>query len=357
MTRVIIAFALLATVLGGCASNSRTPIANSSHDVRAEISALGDRLRKFEEPSQFFEVSAEKPAKVVGKHGTIISIVPGDLTTENGKQIGEKILVELKELTDQSALLRANAQTVSNGKLLVSGGAYYINLTTDGQNLKLKEGKTLAASFPKLTDKEMSLFYGQRDSTGALNWQQAQQRFVSSPSTVSKERKGSDTSMSDLDAIFEYIDGESKRPLTQQEKDAIKQEQERSKLERKLYATIQLSQLGWINCDRFLDEPYRTDLKYSFDERDSVSSTIVYLVFKDLNSIMQNYSSFYGYGKEEKVFKNIPLSARARLIAISLKDGKMYGCKIDTTITPEIALKVNWRMINDNELTAFFTIE
>jgi hypothetical protein len=165
--------------LTSCDNKQTTSESKKSADARTELEKINSAYKQYEGPSQIFKVSADKATQINGKQGTIISINADDLMTENGQPLGKSIEVELKELTNQEQLLRANAQTTSNGQLLVSGGAYYVNMTSDGQQLKLKEGKTLSVEFPKLSNSEMSLFYGQRDSLGQLNWQQAEQKFES----------------------------------------------------------------------------------------------------------------------------------------------------------------------------------
>src|ERR1035438_1809197 len=110
----------------------------SQDDPKKEIANLNEFLTKFDEPSQVFKASTDKPIKVTGKQGTIIHINPSYLELENGKPPGKEVEIELKELTNAQQLLRANAQTVSDGNFIISGGAYYINVTSEGQNVKLK---------------------------------------------------------------------------------------------------------------------------------------------------------------------------------------------------------------------------
>ena len=130
----------LSLVLLACDNPDNKTSAKDQTNVsehRQETRKLNDYLKMFEEPSQTFTVSSSKPAQVKGKKGTTVSINPSDLETVDGRPVGNNIQIELKELTNQQQLLRANAQTVSNGQLLVSGGAYFINMTSDGQQLKL----------------------------------------------------------------------------------------------------------------------------------------------------------------------------------------------------------------------------
>jgi hypothetical protein len=60
---------------------------------------------------------------------------------------------------------------VSNGKVLISGGAFKIDINVGNESLVLKEGKTISVKFPKSTNEdEMQIFYGDRNEKGYLNW-------------------------------------------------------------------------------------------------------------------------------------------------------------------------------------------
>ncbi len=330
----ILGLLILATVgLTSCNNNQATSDNKPTPDAKTEIGIVNDFIKQYEEPSQIFKVKTDKPTQIKGKQGTIISINPTDLVTENGQPVGKNIEVELKELTNQDQLLRTNAQTTSNGELLVSGGAYFINMTSDGQQLKLKDGKSLSVEFPKITTNEMSLFYGQRDTLGQLNWLQAEQNFESKPKEKVKNVAQNDTiPMSEMDALLGFIEHESNRPLTPEEKKEIEEQKKNSALADKVYKAVELKQFGWINCDRFYDIPNKTNLQFAFSDKDSIVSAIVYLVFKDINSVMQ--SGYFAFRDKEYNlgFQNIPIGARTQLIAFSIKNGKTYAYKSDLTI-------------------------
>lgn len=356
----ILGFFVMATLgLASCRNNVATSddLNETSNevafDVKAEVAKMNEALKQYDEPSQFFKVSANKPAKVKGKQGTIISVNPANLETENGKPLGKNIDVELKELTNQQQLLRANAQTVSNGQLLVSGGAYFINMTSDGNQLKLKSGKTLSVEFPKITSEEMYLFYGKRDSLGQMNWEIDEELCFednepkvtnapveSTPPTLRLE-------VNDVDAVFDYADGEV-HEISKQE--ISKDEIATLKLNDKLYKTIELQQLGWINCDRFYDAPIQTDLHYAFN--DSIKAANVYLVFKDINSVMHNIFGFYDI--YDRTFSNIPVGARTKLIAVTVKNGKTYTYKSDLTIKTNEKIQLNLKETTAEDVAKLF---
>lgn len=352
----ILGLLILATFgLTSCNNNQSTSDSKPIPDVKTEIGKVNDFLKQYEEPSQIFKVSADKPTQVKGKQGTIISINPTDLLTENGQPVEKNIEVELKELTNQEQLLRTNAQTTSNGQLLVSGGAYFINMTSDGKQLKLKDGKSLSVEFPKITSNEMSLFYGQRDTLGQLNWQQAEQRFESKPNPVPASAPApAAPAVSEMHALLGYIKSEGDRPLTKEEKKAIEEQKKNSALADKVYKAIEVKQFGWINCDRFYEVPNKTNLQFAFNDKDSIVSANVYLVFKDINSVMQ--SGYFSFNNKEynSGFQNIPVGAKTQLIAFSIKNGKTYTYKSDLTIKPNETVQLPLNETSQDQVGKLF---
>lgn len=240
MTKALALLISVGFLISGC-DNPKTPQDvtdpnNATHN-KADIGKLNDALKKYEEPAQVFKVAASKPSIITGRKGTKIRINPADLVTESGKPLGQTINVELKELTNQGQLLRTNAQTVSDGKLLVSGGAYFINLTSDGEQLKLQAGKNLAVRFPKLSDKEMALFYGQKNDLGQLNWQKApgifkatRQLQPAADTAIHRNTKHANSNKADIDAIFEYIERGDTTMTPEERAKVAKLEQERGEM-------------------------------------------------------------------------------------------------------------------------------
>ncbi len=352
---------LILCALFGCNNSNSSTNENQAPNASVEFKKLNDFMGSLDKSSQIFTVLTNKPSKVKGKKGTILFINPNDLITENGQPLGKTIQVELKELTNQKDMLKANAPTVSNGRLLVSGGAYFINLSSDKNTLKLKEGKSMAVQFPKLAKSDMSLFYGERDSLGQLNWQEANQKFENKAITKAKSKldtvsSGSDSfsSNSDLDAIFKYVEEvDDKTPLNEAEKQLIKDETENEAF---AYAIIEVKKLGWINCDRFSNDDKLTNLQIEFNEKDNVQSANVFLLFKDINSVMQSsFTDFKGL-KYIAGFSNIPIGANTKLIAFTTKNGKTYSYKSNLTIYANKTVQIDFKETNKEEIENLFEI-
>lgn len=354
MTKTLTVFFSFFLLISGCNNPKGTKDnadQNNSANDKADIGKLNDILKKSEDPSQLFKVAAEKPSVVTGRKGTKISVNPKDLITESGKPLGENIEIELKELSNQGELISSNAQTTCDGKLLISGGAYFIGMTSNGEQLKLKEGKTLKVQFPKFSDKEMTLFYGQRNDLGQMNWQKANETFktkrppATTQSTADSVKPSSEYlgNESYIEAIMDYAD--SGYNPTPEEKERSLQQRKNNIVSQKVYDEIGISELGWINCDRFLEVENTTELYASFSPQDSIDNANVYLVFKDINSVIQEY---YHFDKSLK-FENMPIGYKARLIAYTVKAEKVFASSTDLTITKGQKLTLNLKEINDKD--------
>ena len=279
---------------------------------------------------------------VQGSKGSVIHINPEDLETLDGQPLGSDIKVELKELISNKDFVKNNVQTISDGKLLVSGGAYFINMSSDGRLLRLKEGKKLKIELPVLTDKKMILFYGQKDSLGGINWKPTEQKFglAGAPAVIENQKRiivENKPDSSQMDKIFDYLQSmDTTSPsMTIQQKEMAK---ENYRLDKKLYNAIEIDKFGWINCDRFLDNPNNTDLKIELDPKDSVECANVYFVFRDIKSVLQEYCGTNN-ARFTNMIENVPVGKNVRIIAYSIKGGKVLSFSNNYTIRQNDVLK------------------
>lgn len=318
-------------------------------DTEKDKQTLFDLLSKWEDKSQFFNVSSSKPSVVKGKKGTIIHLVPNNLELENGDKISGEIQVELKELTNQMDLARNNTQTISDGKLLISGGSYYINITSNGKKVNLKKGKTLEVGFPKITNRKMELFYGTRDSSNQMNWKVGQAKLASQISTekviVDTKSETVDIISGDIDAILAYTEnGEDNIP----KKDIAKIK----KIENTNYKNINLKQLGWINCDAFYNQTTE-NLSITFEEEKELTFVKSYIIFKDINSVL-NMDTFKNSNLKSEV--KLPINQKITMISFSYKDEKIYAGKIEYFTTKKGNIQISLKEVTEKEMERLFKI-
>jgi hypothetical protein len=336
-------------------------------DVAAETEKLNSVLRKFESKPQTFTVSASKKSAVTGKKGTLINIDPANLETEDGKPLGKNIEVELKELTNQFDLLKANAQTMSDGRLLVSGGAYNITMTSDGSKLRIKNGKTLKVQFPVIANEKMSLFYGQHDSLGHMNWEEAKQEMVRQEIPTKDSAKAFVTLGQPRRATAEnpIIGGGRFRntdPMVIYQKNGslmvgdttrmTKEERQKSIQEKKsyenLYATANISRLGWFNCDRLLNAE-ATNVKIQFPPSDSVFAAKIFLVFKNINSVVGANYFYNGKESPEIGIASAPVGYKAMLLAYTVKGEKIFADASDITVEKDMTITPKLRQMSEDD--------
>lgn len=318
------------------------------------LAQLDKLLSEISEKPQLLTTSSNKETVVRGEKGTVIHIDPEKLETLDGKPVGDEIEIELLEMTDNSSLILNNAQTVSNGQILVTGGAYYINMTSNGKQLKMKQGQGFEVEFPKLTENEMGLFLGERDSLGQINWIPTNDSFETKniPDAVEPTRPSPETAESrDLlqtetaflaDSIYApkpVLKGDETEEEYQDyliRKAAYDEQQKRIEFQRKTYEIVKLMNFGWINCDRFYSDPSpKTNIQVQVTN-DSLLSARVFAVFTDMNSVMAT-----SYWKDQKVtasFRNIPIGKELKIVALSIKDDTPYI--FETSITSKIDQKV-----------------
>lgn len=335
MYKLPVLFLLAIFSLASC-NNNQQKTDEIKITSKVESDKLNDFLKKFEEPPQTFQVATNKRILIECNQGTNILIDPFDLETESGGPVGKNIDIEVKELFTQQQFVKTGIQTVSDGRLLVSGGALYINLTSDGQKLKLKEGKTYSVQLPKISEEEMNLFYGQFDSTKNMNWKQTEQVFVAPVRIVS------DSAIHDANALpFEVIvvTGSGKfrdtvkksvKNLTESELKQYDQEMEVSK---KVYSPINVNKFGWINCDRFNTPGVPlTNVEFTITNKpEEVNYILVYMIFTEINSVMQCCYYSWNNKVEKNNFYNTPIGTQVKFLAMGSQHGKIFATLTNKT--------------------------
>lgn len=316
--------------------------------------------------SQHFLIRNDTFNFIYGKQGTLIEVAPNTLESLDGKPCLETIEVELIELSSKADFINNNIQTSSNGKLLVSGGAYYINMTSKGKPVRLIKGKTIKVNFPKLTDEAMEYFYGVKDSSGQMNWLPMNKKAKSSNTKtfIFKEEPiepkpfneiGTLTS-SDIEVMQDTVIKRKKLSDIVTVEDKKKQKAEYDKQYKKYkkkkadydrwkakakynfdsYEALDLGTLGWINVDTFLKMNSDVNqLRISIKD-ETFETARFYIVFRDLNSVMSQPLTISP--KKEVTFKGIPEGYKIKIIGIGANENspllfsKDIVCNEETTV-------------------------
>lgn len=99
--------------------------------------------------------------------------------------------------------------------------------------------------------------------------------------------------------------------------------------------SVEISTLGWINCDRFYNDN-REKIPYYVDLGDTAANYYTILVFDRIKSMMTGY-----VGGNRVMFSNVPKGEPARVISVGIKDGKAIAAmeKVNLSTTPLTGLQ------------------
>lgn len=323
-----------------------------------ELEQVDELLAELSEKPQVFSTTSSMETTVTGLEGTIIHVDPSRLEAVDGSPLGDKIDIELIEMTDNQSLIYNNAQTVSNGKILVTGGAYYINMTSNGKQLKMKKGESFAVEFPKLSNEKMDLFLGERDETGQMNWVKTDDKFqakqisnVSEPVKpiiyVSEIEVVSDSS--DIVIPKEINKNEVSKEEYEKYLEELRKYEKRKKeiaYQRKTYQAVNLLNFGWINCDRFYeDSSPKTEIEFVV-ENDSILTARIFVLFNDIESML----TAYYFKDEETVVSNIPQNKELQIIALAIKNEQSYISEQTITTKEDNLVKIEFEESSQKEI-------
>lgn len=116
---------------------------------------------------------------VYGIQGAKIRLFAGSFCYLNGDEIPAGITeIHLEEYYRLEDLLRKGFVTVSDGRLLETGGMIYISAFTEGKELRLKQNKKMIIGFPAVVGKsDMYYFHGEETPEGSMNWKTKHKPF------------------------------------------------------------------------------------------------------------------------------------------------------------------------------------
>lgn len=125
-----------------------------------------------ESNQQEFAISPTIQQRINGKEGTIVDIPENAFVFEDGSSPKGTVKVSLTEAFDFNAFMNHDLSCNSNGELLESGGMIKLTASSEGRELKMKEGKEIQLTYPEDKVKDgMELFYGEETAEGVSNWE------------------------------------------------------------------------------------------------------------------------------------------------------------------------------------------
>ncbi len=243
-------------------------------------------------------IDVSEPNEILCAEGTVIQIPEDAFVYESGKPIKcSLVTVIVKEFYKMSDIVEAGLTTTCNKAILASGGMIYIEANCYTDKLKLKSGKSIIVKMPCATaDRRMKCFSGRMEN-GIIDWKlEGKVRVSGEVLAINNPVSVSDTTpmvdyeeVSNVERSYEGEGGESGSYL------------------------MEVTKLGWINCDRFyeLKEPAKLIVK-----ADSLSKSFVAIVFKNMKSVLPGYC----YTDNTTIFNNIPAGEDVTILAYRVNE-------------------------------------
>jgi hypothetical protein len=266
-----------------------------------------------EENKQCFSFNPSIDETIYTASGNTFYFPPNAFENFNGVTIQNKnINICIWEFTDKKSLVYSGLTTEANGKMLESGGSFYITATYDGKELRLKKGELYTVEMPyKQSHPDMFTYYGNKKD-GNINWNVDKNEPVMVNGNNNLININEEVEIIDSEQFDEYgevLDGASYEESESEE--AVN------------FYEMTAGKLGWINCDRFYDAKNTSPLMVRVNSADDM---VVRLVFRDINSVMPAYSN--SNHKDQYEATGIPTGEKVLLLAYSVKDDNaVFGYK------------------------------
>ncbi len=280
---------------------NKPPIIASKKDTLENLDRINDLYLLLSNKNQSFNINTNKDTIIVGKQGTII-IFPANCFQRPDTLKKSDILITLKEIYNVSDMIIENLSTTSNNKLLETDGMIKIEAFENGRPIKLNKLHPIIILMPTETsNKEMTFFNGE-ESEDIINWLP-----MENPNAMILPKNGFNDfgkyRLGFLRQIMRLLGINSARRIIKNEGEYINLTEFEEKYKNvkidKLesipksdleYYVFNSQKLGWINCDRFLNEPVVNLITFKIDEKFS-KDTNIKIVYKSIKSIMPSYSN------------------------------------------------------------------
>lgn len=128
---------------------------------------------------QEFKLNQKGQTTILSENGMKISVPDNAFVTKDGKTVNqEQVVVKLEEFHSPFDFMMNQLSTISDGKMLESGGMFKITATFNEQELEIKKDKPLNVEMPsKNIQSKMNVFTGIKNSNGVMEWEIKKETF------------------------------------------------------------------------------------------------------------------------------------------------------------------------------------
>ena len=276
---------------------------------------------------------------IQGEKGTWIKIPENAFVDKNGEAVKGEVVVNLKEYYSKKDFIADRLSTISKGNLIKSAGMIHIEAKSMNKQLSLAKDKEIEILFPKM-NQQYSTFYGERMDDGSMDWEIDKNATQPQPANfddlavtmtldgkglelVDKEEAEARNASANFDgregALEIFTDSMSLEHKNYKDSVRLVEVNEMKndwKAKKTLSTRLRSNNLGYINCDRFMDRK-TYDAEILVEVTNDVRAISGFLVFKNLNSVMEIRQ------QEKNIFfynANFPLGMNVDLIIVGRDD-------------------------------------
>jgi hypothetical protein len=264
-----------------------------------------------EKESQYFLINPMRDTTIYGKEGTEIHIPTTALTSR------KLVSIKLKEFYSLADLMINDLSTVSDGEMIQTGGSIYLEAREHQTEKKVTINPNLGLDIAFTggrEDPKMEVFIKDPHSA-KMNWIRPSKTEVtmtkswSMTETILDPETNEVISSKTYNSKKEWEDHLNKKAEEKKTADIVIAKKKAN------YEKLKVYDMGYINCDRFPDEP---KIQFMVAADDNIVAEY-FVVFDNVRGVLK------GETRGNSVdFGTIPSDKAARLIAVSFQGDKTY---------------------------------
>ena len=264
-----------------------------------------------EKESQYFLINPMRDTTIYGKEGTEIHIPTTALTSR------KLVSIKLKEFYSLADLMINDLSTVSDGEMIQTGGSIYLEAREHQTEKKVTINPNLGLDIAFTggrEDPKMEVFIKDPHSA-KMNWIRPRKTEVtmikswSMTETILDPETNEVISSKTYNSKKEWEDHLNKKAEEKKTADIVIAKKKAN------YEKLKVYDMGYINCDRFPDEP---KIQFMVAADDNIVAEY-FVVFDNVRGVLK------GETRGNSVdFGTIPSDKAARLIAVSFQGDKTY---------------------------------
>jgi hypothetical protein len=267
-------------------------------DAIETVNAFHDKYR---DNHEIFTTSALSPTTISTSKGAKLYLPSNGFVTVDDKQVSGNIEVSVKEIYTPMEMIFNNMPTVSDNKLLESGGEFQITVTQNNTPLKMAPNNFIKITLPNIGRdmKGMQVFNGVTNAAGEVNW-------------VLNAKPGN------------FVVGDST-----------------------LFSNYNVfsDDVNWINVDKFVNEP-TVEFTVHPGNVPSGDSTNVFVHLTGRNTVVKmNWTQGLNYFKSDML-----LAVPSTIVGLSTKNGKLYASVIPVHIQNGSSITMNFLPYTEKQL-------